>query len=434
MSPSSVMKSLNRIASFQLQFDSLYIVPARTNLCPPASAHESSTVTIPVARKLTAPSDHNTLNRLASDVLQFGFVYPDTRILYSSKYACVGFEPFMAIRCNCRTAAQKTKEDRTHLAELNRLARLVELARIHDAPIYPSFNPPHLTNTQGRYSKAFPDPFASKLKSQLKLTSLRLAYPKTTIPKPIRYVKGHPIFEKSEFNSVLLVPKLQEANRFLKTTETPKSLPRLITSWICSLFKVPICETTPAPKKKVSAKPAKLEKTAVPLADRFVPATDVQLTLPKEPSPPPSPKKESVTISDADIILAIQPQDSFFHNDILQVSYLAKSISYLSSSSMDRITLTDLSKRLSLFRVSSVLQGKTYLDTSTSSPYDNVFLLIPSLAPFGVFRDIVAALVISSIDPNEVYTFFDYQKAGLSISLMRFDALRTCISDLSSVY
>lgn len=256
-------KSLNQLAHEARSFGSIYRVPARTNLCPPASVNVSAS-----QRPLPqAPSVVNSLNRIASDVLQFGFVYPDTRILFTEK------KPDFLVR---RRIEPETP-DISGLKELNRLARLVELSSKSETqpPIYPVWTPSSPGVRTHQYGKGFPCPFTQKLRSHLKLSrehTFAQAFPRTTVPKSFS-VLGQKKLLKHEFN-LLLVPKLDQARRFLKRNATPEAIPRLVSSWINSLLSSPELSKKQTPSKKDKTPKTKSSSTEDQRTLSFVPATE----------------------------------------------------------------------------------------------------------------------------------------------------------------
>jgi hypothetical protein len=290
MSPSSrsTKNVLNRLAHEAIQFNTIYRVPARTNTCPPASRNAFSVLTVEVTPR-PSRALHNELNSLASQLLQFGTLYHEIRIP-------VGPKPhgFLSPRPSKAVEQKQKQTDLEALHELNRLARLVELSSRHttEPPVYPVYTPLAYHVHDYNYGKGAPAPVADKLRSHLKLSpkhDFSSAFPNTTIPK-FRFVSGSPRFEKSEFNTLLKL-KLDQSRRFFKLNHTPKCYPRLVTSWICSLFKPKPSSSSkqkPAPvqKKKRNANPSE-QNGRNNLADRFVSASQPLAPPPQEDIPAP---------------------------------------------------------------------------------------------------------------------------------------------------
>jgi hypothetical protein len=437
MSPSSDAKQLRVLASFANRFQvldtPLYIAPARTNLCPPASINESRTVTIPVARKSTPPrATHNLLNAFATEVQQFGTLYHETRIPVGPIR-----RDFFVLRPSTAAVQRQKTQDSETLKELNRLARLFELSGIRDCPLYHSYTPPCYASphSKGKYTKGFSSPFDHVLRKKLNLTSsFASAFPKTTIPKPT-FLKGHPVFERSTFNSLLAI-KLAEARSVYHINHTPKHLPRLITSWICALF---VPSTTPsAPKKKKTTRPAKPEVTCSSLSDRFT-SEAVVPSLPQVPSSSPEPVVQPTTeLSDfkfdsiSSVILAyprfasntlVKSSDDVLidtmFDDAAFRTYLTTSLHL--SSPFDSLTLRDLSKCLS-----------SSLCMLTLNPRSNA-IKNHILALF------FAGTIVIGCPPTSLYVddLVNFDSADTKRRLTasaRFQAVRSCLSDLSALY
>jgi hypothetical protein len=279
MSPSPVspdMKILARLAHMQRQFDSLYLVPARTNLCPPMSY--GLTLPSPVAPVCSTPSaTHNVLNRYASYVSQFDFGYPDTRDLFQEMFS----HSFLTVR----SRAPETED--TSLKELNRLARLAEMTS-DNFDIYPVYQPAtyaHLIDCRRKYgSKSFPNPFLSKLRSSIHLnedSTFVKAFPKTQTPK-VSLSFGQPKIDSAQFASLFRFKTAQLRQR-LGINHTPKGLARHVSQWISTillgLLKTGKAKTISPPSKKEFVKPANPEKIEPPASED---------TLPEETVRPPS--------------------------------------------------------------------------------------------------------------------------------------------------
>jgi hypothetical protein len=222
------LKTLNRLAHQLNQFGSLYIVPARVTSCPPSSDCLRRPQQASKPKRL--PSAHTELNRLASFVTQFGFVYPETRIPATKP----DFLKTITVRKETGT------EDLACLKELNRLARLVELTSksTKDCPVYPVYQPLAYQVHDYRYGKGLSSPVASKLRDHLKLSASNNfvdAFPATTKPRLISMTLGSPRYNKEDFNRLLTL-KLDQARAYFKLNHTPSCYPRLVTSWIISLL------------------------------------------------------------------------------------------------------------------------------------------------------------------------------------------------------
>jgi hypothetical protein len=88
-----------------------------------------------------------------------------------------------------------------------------------------------------KYGAKFPNPLATKLRRVLRLSASHTfseAFPNTTLPKWTMF-SNQPRLVKEEFSNLLTL-KLDQARRFFGLNQTPKCLPRMITSWINSLF------------------------------------------------------------------------------------------------------------------------------------------------------------------------------------------------------
>jgi hypothetical protein len=345
------IKTLRRLAHQANRFSVLenfvYIVPSKTSSCPPASLGLVSEAPAPTKPK-RAPSDHTILNRLASSVVQFDLVYPDTRDFFRESFLS---SEFLVTRTSSARQEKEKEENIASLKELNRLARIVELSGPSTCPeFYPVYTPPAYAHTRrGLYSKNFPSPFDFRLKRELKLDStVERAFPKTTIVKP-KFINGHPRFERAFFTSSLLAPKLAEARRFYKTNTTPAALPRRVTSWICSLFRF----HPPSPQKKdntKSVKPRQAKKTTDRPPIIFVPSTDEK----KESSPPPSPKPTSVHLeAEPDSILSSSPPADF-PDVYVNIEGIKAAHAYVSKMSLplsyDSITLRDFASKMTRLR------------------------------------------------------------------------------------
>jgi len=244
MSPSSVsIKELNRVAHYVSQFGSPYIVPARTNLCPPASY---GTSVAPKPRSSPRPPQiHNELNRLASFVTQFDSVYLEVRIPATCP-------DFLIARKN---VSETEKQNLSHLKELNRLARLVELSHCPMTPVYPCYTPLAYQVHDYNYGKGLTSPVASKLRDHLKLSAsnnFNDAFPHSDKPRRISRHLGSSRYDQEQFNR-LLITKLDQARRFFKLNHTPSCYPRLITSWITSLLSASAKSKKPTTVQKKSA-------------------------------------------------------------------------------------------------------------------------------------------------------------------------------------
>jgi hypothetical protein len=231
------MKDLNRLASEAQQFETIYRIPARRKPSPPTSYGLLTPVSPPVSN-IRAPSVPTILNRLASDALQFGFVYPDTRDLFSTRRP-----DFLTVRLP--TVRTWTPNDSACLKELNRLARLVELTPHPRVPIYPSFTTITSTfdvNSRNLYTKIgskahASNPFSDKLRAKLHLKNDERfidAFPKTTPPQ-VELLNGAPIIDRTVFNSLLRI-KMQTACQILGTQHLSKNITSSIVHWINTIL------------------------------------------------------------------------------------------------------------------------------------------------------------------------------------------------------
>jgi hypothetical protein len=408
----------------------VYIVPSRVKSCSPISQCLLSDSSPKQENTKRLPQIHTELYRLESFAAQFDFVYPDTRGLFDLRH-----KDFLVVKHSVAATQKKEASDKACLKELNRLARIVELSKDTSCLIYPCYTPPHLVDSRRRrlYSKCFPSVFDSRLKHELKLDStFAKAFPKTTIPK-CTFTKGHPVFAKADFNA-LLFTKLQQAREFYKTVITPSHLPRLITSWICALFKYK--STTPtAPKKEQKAKKA-LAKPEIPLADRFVSASDstVPQQISSSPTRPPTP--------------TIVPDNTVFTFDksFSTPTPLAKStwlpnadgptsdilIEFDSQfpnfpSTFDGITLRDLSKRMQRHIARKLTTSADYTDVKIDFFYedDNFFFCL------------ISTLKILEIQPHLFFSIYPGTTAPRlrpSLFTARVRALCSCLTDLTLLY
>jgi len=187
-----------------LRFETLYRVPSRLSdsACPPASFGLSKLSTPNyVIPQLRSPHVHNELNRLASYALQFDTLYHEIKVPASKP-------EFLVPRRSRRAVHDEQTRTDAELTELNRLARLVEMS--HDqAPIYPTYTPisrVHQTfDSKLRYGKGMPSPIDSRLRKKLNLnpdTLFKNAFPGFTPPK-VTLVNCLPTIEKKTFTTLL---------------------------------------------------------------------------------------------------------------------------------------------------------------------------------------------------------------------------------------
>jgi len=396
-------------------------VPARTNLAPPLSIGLVAPI-VPRPKVETPRALHNVLNSLASELLQFDTLYHEIRIPPSRP-------EFLVRRLSPAKAKEAKVEDSACLKELNRLARLAELAPRADNIAYPIYTPLAYHVHDYNYGKGFTSPVATKLRSHLKLSSDNVfedAFPKTTRPRPV-FHKGHPRFVKEEF-SRLLTSKLDEARRFFKLNHTPKCYPRMVTSWICALFKAPAAKTT----KPHSQKKGTSQKTPSRENLDFVPAQDSSSSappLPQEPSTTPrpttpSPELSTQAIPDSVIASAIAlclPKTKASASRIYElVSPMLQTSSYSS------IELRDLSRRM--------LRLICHAQLSSPDP-SRISRVSKELGQQLLLHEVIASIIIgvpvlpdsdSCSRPDSIVISVGYVK--------RYDLLRTCLSDLSALY
>jgi hypothetical protein len=310
---------LARLAHEATQFESIYRLPARTNRCPPSSL--GYTLPIPLESKpARAPSAHTILNRLASDVIHFGFVYPDTRDLFSPKK-----RDFLVPRPSLEAEIkERTDENLAHMRELNRLARLYEASP--DACVYPSFSTnvtALLRDAKKSYgSRFFPNPFAHSLRRKLKLTegaTFKSAFPATDKPK-VSLLNGAPRIDSSTFTSLLRL-KCQSACQILGTQHLPSTVTKLIVHWINTIL-LGFSKTnkkTPPPRNQ--GKPAQQDTTLSTSAEQTERNTLEEKFATSEPAPkrPESPSAMS-DIFDADDLPTPPPPLTVTHDIVFDVS------------------------------------------------------------------------------------------------------------------
>jgi hypothetical protein len=408
----------------------VYIVPSRVQSCPPISQCLLSDSLLKQENTKRSPQIHTELNRLASFANQFDFIYPDTRGLFDLR-----LKDFLVVKHSYAATQKKEASDKACLKELNRLARIVELSKDTSCPIYPCYTPPHYVDSRRRrlYSKGFPSVFDSRLKHELKLDStFAKAFPKTTIPK-CTFSKGHPVFAKADFN-VLLFAKLQQAREFYKTVTTPSHLPRLITSWICALFKYKT--TTPtAPKKEQKAKKA-LAKPEIPLADRFVSSSDS--TVPQQTSPSSTRPTTPIAVPDNTVFT--------FDKSFSTPTPLAKStwlpgndgptsdiLTEFDSqfpkfpSTFDGTTLRDLSKRMQRHIARKLATSTDSSDVQIDFSYeDDNFLFC-----------LISMLKVLEISPADFFCIYPATRTARlrpPLFTARVRALCSCLTDLTLLY
>jgi hypothetical protein len=258
------------------------------------------------------------------------------------------------------------------------------------------------------------------------------AFPKTTVPKHT-FSKGLPVFAKAEFNA-LLFAKLQQAREFYKTIITPSYLPRLITSWICALFKYKT--TTPtAPKKEQKAKKA-LAKPEISLADRFVSSSDS--TVPKQTSPTPTRPPTPIAAPDNAVFT--------FDKNFSTPTPLAKS-SWLPGddgptsdvlrefdsqfpnfpSTFDSITLRDLSRHMQRHIARKLATSSDHTDVKIDFSYEDdnfLFCLISMLKILEIQPHMFFSIYPSTSSPRDRPQLFT----------ARVRALCSCLTDLTLLY
>jgi len=297
MTISPEMKPLSQLAHQARQFDRIYFGVFSCSYSPspfvshsprttaddlPAPSYDVSRVVRPRVCKEAA--DHNVLNRLASDVLQFGFVYPTLNIP-------VGPRPheFLVRRASPALVQREQKEDIASLTELNRLARLVELSH-GQAELYPSFTPAYsfLTIPKKRLSFDTVDMVTFKLRIHLRLddkSSFEQCFPATRRPR-VTMSLGSPSIDRSVFNH-LLASKLASARSWFKTPHTPKGVPSLVTSWINKLLCRSFAPRVPNPATKKSNKKISPSKTEKPIS--FVPPQESEAVVSTSATVPSDP-------------------------------------------------------------------------------------------------------------------------------------------------
>jgi hypothetical protein len=241
------MKAVNRLASEASRFYDIYRVPARTNSCPPASVGFDVSPKELVHHQ--TPSVHNTLNRLASDVLQFGFVYPDTREFFQKK-------DFFVRRVPSPTLEARTQENAVHMKELNRLAKLFEITSSPSVQLYPAFQTKTASfdrDNKKMYSPGFKNPYEVSLRAKLNLTEETRfidAFPKTDRPK-ISLMNGAPTIDRTVFNSLLRL-KLQSAQQILCVQHLSTNIVKRIVHWIRTILFGLTIKKKPAASKRVA--------------------------------------------------------------------------------------------------------------------------------------------------------------------------------------
>jgi hypothetical protein len=300
------MKSLNRIASEALQFESLYRpFCLKHNFCVRPRPFLVETRSVPVPLEVPSrPSRalHNELNSLASQLLQFGTLYHETSIP-------VGPRPheFLKRTKSPRSSAQEEKDNVDSLKELNRLARLYE--QYPDAKssiVYPQFTTKEqaLHFDHHRYGKGLPNPFVAKIRSQLKLdskSSFRSAFPGFSRPATT-LSNGRPECERQTFNT-LLAFKASQLRNVMHTPSTPYGFPRHLAQWITNILKNPEPSKlidhkipTPRTKKEKQSRTSTVSRTKIDFQPAEItskpasPSADPEPVDQRSPSPtPPAP-------------------------------------------------------------------------------------------------------------------------------------------------
>jgi hypothetical protein len=282
----TLMKELNRAAHHFQRFDTLYFQ------CLVRVDHMSAPLSqgllrdIPSRRR--APqidSETSELCRLAHDVSQFGFVYPEvfTREAFPGHSSGVSDTPALT---------SNTTENLSTLKELNRMARLVELSsdRMELYPVY-------------KTSYDFADPYFSKsiaYATGLLKGDFATAFPKTAFPS-VSYFSGQPRISRDIFNA-LLSSKLSQVRSILKTKVTPKGAPAYIASMINRSIAKTLSSQTSSRRRNQAPTNTRAPATQPRSNVAFVTAAPE----PQQSVPPTEPQPETPTVLEPSI--APEPQ------------------------------------------------------------------------------------------------------------------------------
>jgi len=296
----SNMRILNRIASEQLRFDTLYRVPStrksfpghspKVQLAPKAGKTPSKVIFSPVKPQLS-------LSQLAHLATREDFeIYPDLRSSYcSSQMFGTRKHEFLSVRM---TKKVDSESDLASLKELNRMARLFELtSHSKHVSIYPESPKLSKMLSHDRVSHMIIAELLRFTVNGFAVDDFSLVFPKTQRPHTVMF-SGHPRIERNIFNQ-LLASKLSELRSRLGVSQTPVGSVSLVSSWINRLlnFKTKTVQAKKMPvpeqkgKKKTSPSVQNGKKNKVnftPAApQQEVPLPEVQTTTVDTPSAHP---------------------------------------------------------------------------------------------------------------------------------------------------
>lgn len=276
------VKTLNKISSFVLQFDSVYIVPQRRSASFPG--HSPRPHVVPKPQRSTtskvvfsAPRPEPTLDQLAHQATRPVFeVYPDLRSM-GCAYSMFGRKPHNFLYTQKVNTPSQDLNDQLCLKELNRMARLVEITSSHCpvVPIY--FDTPRLSK-QVAYNRVSHMVIAELLrftKNGFAVCDFSYTFPGTAAPK-VAYFSGQPRIDKQQFNE-LLSSKLSSLRSRLGVNSTPSGAPALVASWINRLLRRKTPITVSATEKPASKENKRTKTTSAisPKAKR----TKVEFTV-----------------------------------------------------------------------------------------------------------------------------------------------------------
>lgn len=265
------LRVLNQLVSEVTRFGRLYRVPRRDTF--PGSSPKPVVAPRPPRRSSSVvtyspPREEPSLSKLAHLATRADFeIYSELRLPASSFGPRQSTEFF--VRRNVQTPSSTIEPD--HLAELNRLARLVELtsASCKMVPIYGQ--PPRLSENL-THVKTHQMVIAELLGFTRFgiLQPFSKVFPKTDRPQ-IEFVSGLPQISKDKFNK-LLVSKMSELRSRLGINTSPNGSLKLIASWINCLLAALKPKAKPHPSQKGKKKTSSAEKTEKKTKVDFIPA------------------------------------------------------------------------------------------------------------------------------------------------------------------
>jgi hypothetical protein len=265
---SSDIKTLNRLATHALRFKTTYFESlSRVETFVGHSPRKQTPAKTKIS--FSSPKEIFSLSKLAHLALDANFVmYPETPISVRGMK-----RPFLQTR-----SSTTTRPTRSELAELNRMARLVEMTsdRIPQVPVYACA--PTISSDVSRFSQCVAAilGFTQKSNPSCK-ASFDSTFPKTEHPR-VSMFSGQPRINRDIFNA-LLCSKLSELRSKLGISSTPKGAPALVASFINSSLSMKKPKPRPTKTKKTSTSGQKVKKTKVDFT------TSAQSDEPHQPVP-----------------------------------------------------------------------------------------------------------------------------------------------------